>query len=292
MSQSSAPGRWGRAAAAAAVEAIAIGKENGKTIMAVDVGYLGVPRVAGRLTAELIAQSPQYMNCVQEYYLDLRAHRIAQIENLGATENQFDSIDFTDNEIVRLDGFPALKKLSCVLMSNNRVSRISRNLGEKLPNLETLILTNNRVEDYSELQPLRDCAKLRRLSLVDNPISRLPNYRLHVIRLLPQLRSLDFRSVRQSERDSARVLGEPGAGTSAAREPEHEHEQVDRSATEKPAVTSGPTPEQVVAIKAAISKATTLEEIARLEASLAEGTLPVANLASSDMNISKNGEKM
>ena len=40
----------------------------------------------GRLTPELILRSPQYMNCVKEYELDLRANRLTMIENLGATE--------------------------------------------------------------------------------------------------------------------------------------------------------------------------------------------------------------
>ena len=35
------------------------------------VGSLG-PRLAGRLTAELILRSSQYMNCVKEYEIDLR----------------------------------------------------------------------------------------------------------------------------------------------------------------------------------------------------------------------------
>lgn len=34
-------------------------------------GSLG-PRLAGRLTAELILRSPQYMSCVHLYHLDLR----------------------------------------------------------------------------------------------------------------------------------------------------------------------------------------------------------------------------
>ena len=35
------------------------------------VGSLG-PRLAGRLTAELVLRSPQYMNAVKEYEIDLR----------------------------------------------------------------------------------------------------------------------------------------------------------------------------------------------------------------------------
>ena len=51
------------------------------------VGTSGVgARVIGRLTPELISRSPQYMNCVDQYELDLRGCRITAIENLGATE--------------------------------------------------------------------------------------------------------------------------------------------------------------------------------------------------------------
>jgi hypothetical protein len=36
-------------------------------------------------------------------------------------QDQFDTIDFSDNEIRRLDGFPLLNRLKSVLLSNNRV---------------------------------------------------------------------------------------------------------------------------------------------------------------------------
>ena len=74
-------------------------------------GALG-PRLAGRLTAELILRSPQYLSCVKDYEIDLRGqthalqqtvlaskvqptdescrcfagHKLTAIENLGATE--------------------------------------------------------------------------------------------------------------------------------------------------------------------------------------------------------------
>lgn len=50
------------------------------------VGALAGPRVLGRLTPELILRSPQFMNCVGQYELDMRGNRINVIENLGATE--------------------------------------------------------------------------------------------------------------------------------------------------------------------------------------------------------------
>lgn len=40
-------------------------------------GALG-PRLAGRLTAELVLRSPQYMSCVKYYEIDLRGGRHAR----------------------------------------------------------------------------------------------------------------------------------------------------------------------------------------------------------------------
>lgn len=51
----------------------------------VAAGSLG-PRLAGRLTAELILRSPQYMNCVKEYEIDLRGKSAQQLS--GAKEGQ------------------------------------------------------------------------------------------------------------------------------------------------------------------------------------------------------------
>lgn len=40
---------------------------------------------------------------------------------MGATLDQFDTIDFSENDIRKLDGFPLLKRLKCLLMNSNRM---------------------------------------------------------------------------------------------------------------------------------------------------------------------------
>ncbi len=50
------------------------------------------------------------------------------IENLGATQNQFDSMDLSDNAVIILEGFTKLPRLKTLLLSNNRVTRIARKL--------------------------------------------------------------------------------------------------------------------------------------------------------------------
>jgi U2 small nuclear ribonucleoprotein A' len=74
-----------------------------------------------RLTPELIEESQQFMNPIREYELRLRGYKIGLIENLGATLNQFDTIDLTDNDIRILEGFPVLTKIKSLLLSNNKI---------------------------------------------------------------------------------------------------------------------------------------------------------------------------
>lgn len=55
----------------------------------------------------------------------LSGYKIPVLENLGATLDQFDTIDFSDNEIRKLDGFPLLRRLKTLLMNNNRIWYVS-----------------------------------------------------------------------------------------------------------------------------------------------------------------------
>lgn len=258
-----------------------------------------------RLTADLIWKSPHFFNAIKERELDLRGNKIAVIENLGATEDQFDTIDLTDNEIVKLENFPYLNRLGTLLINNNRITRINPNIGEYLPHLHTLILTNNRLVNLVEIDPLASLPKLRTLSLLDNNITKKPNYRLYVIHRIKGLRLLDFRKVKQRERDEAAKLF-------ASKEAEEEAKKVavktftpgevidamDTTKTEEPPRVVAPTPEQITAIKAAIVNAQTLEEVARLDKALQSGQIPAdfiipsSNDANTTSALAKDDDKM
>merc|ERR1711976_56883 len=160
-------------------------------------------RLLGRLTADLILRSPQYLNPCKDYEIDLRGNKISFIENLSATENQFDSIDLSDNSIACLENFPILPRLHTIIMNNNRINKISENLENKVPNLEMLILTNNKIEALIDSEKLRGFSKLKYLSLIGNPISKLDNYRLYVISRCKHLIWLDFKRIKISERQEA-----------------------------------------------------------------------------------------
>ena len=150
-----------------------------------------------RLTPELIESGYQYINrSTRDRELDLRAYKLTVIENLGATLDQFDSIDFSDNDIRKLDGFPLLLRLKTLYLSNNRITRISDDLNESIPNLSTLILTNNHIQELGDIEPLAAFKKLEVLSLLNNPLTTKKHYRLYVIHKLPDIRLLDFRKVK------------------------------------------------------------------------------------------------
>uniref|UniRef100_A0A0A9YS56 Probable U2 small nuclear ribonucleoprotein A' n=1 Tax=Lygus hesperus TaxID=30085 RepID=A0A0A9YS56_LYGHE len=140
-----------------------------------------------KLTPELIQQAMQYMNPVRDREIDLRGYKIPVIENLGATLDQFDTIDFSDNDIRKLDGFPLLKRLKTLILNNNRIVRLADGLGTSIPNLENLILSGNNLQELSDIDPLISLQKLTTLSLLENPIVTKPHYRLYVAFKLPNL---------------------------------------------------------------------------------------------------------
>ncbi|KAA3671378.1 U2 small nuclear ribonucleoprotein A' [Paragonimus westermani] len=159
-----------------------------------------------RITPELVENAPQFTNAIKDRELDLRGYKFPVIENLGSTLDQFDTIDLSDNEIRKLDGFPLLKRLKCLILTNNKIVRLAEDLGQQLPYLNTLILTGNSFSELRELEPLSTCDKLTFLSLVHCPVQMRANYRLFVISRIPTLRFLDFRKVTQSERKLARNM--------------------------------------------------------------------------------------
>ncbi|KAG8240386.1 hypothetical protein J437_LFUL002528 [Ladona fulva] len=228
-----------------------------------------------KLTPELIQQSMQYMNPVKDRELDLRGYKIPVIENLGATLDQFDTIDFSDNDIRKLDGFPLLKRLKCLLLNNNRIVRIAENLENSLPNLESLILTGNSIQELADLDPLVTVKTLTTLSLLHNPVTTQQHYRLYLAYKLPNLRLLDFRKIRMREREEANALFKSKKGKEIQREMAKKAKTFVPGAglpdAPKP---SGPAQEDVRKIREAIARASSLEEVERLNRLLKAGIVP------------------
>jgi len=221
-----------------------------------------------RLTAELILTSPAFVNPLKERELDLRGNKIPQIENLGATEDHFDVLDVSDNDIAKLDGFPLLNRLTSFFASNNRISSVAENLGTKIPNLETLVLINNRLENLADLDQLASFTKLSTLALLKNNVFNKPHYRLYVINKIPSLKILDFRKIKQNEKNEAKKLFGGKEGEKLKNDIASQRSAPTQAADE------GLTAEQRQRIKDAIGRAQTLEEVQKLELILQSGKIP------------------
>jgi U2 small nuclear ribonucleoprotein A' len=98
-----------------------------------------------KITPDLISRSAQSLNPVKEFQLDLRGYKIAAIENLSATNDQFGCIDLSDNSITKIEELPKLNRIRTLLLINNRIMKVDRDFALNCPNLENIILTNNRV---------------------------------------------------------------------------------------------------------------------------------------------------
>jgi len=224
----------------------------------------------------MIARSPAFLNPLKDREIDLRGNKIAVIENLASTQNQFDAIDLSDNEIRKLECLAVLPRLKMLLINNNRINRIADGLGRAFPSLETLVLSNNLIGTLKELEPLAAMPTIEMLSLVDNPVTKQANYRPFLISLLPRLKVLDFKKVKPIEREAAEAKF--GAATQPAKQ---QHKAANTFVPGAPvadgagagagASKAGPTPEQIAMIKEAIGGASSLEEVARLEKALKAG---------------------
>lgn len=159
-----------------------------------------------RLTIDVVMNAPAFRNTLKERELDLRGNKIPRIENLGVTQDQFDVIDLSNNQIEVLEDFPILKRCTTLFVNNNIVRRISDSFVECVPNLHTLMLSNNDIREFKDVRALQNCKNLLRLSLYLNPISTIPNYKLIMIKLIPSLRFLDFQRITKEEREKANKL--------------------------------------------------------------------------------------
>ncbi|XP_021966335.1 U2 small nuclear ribonucleoprotein A' [Folsomia candida] len=249
-----------------------------------------------KLTPDLINNCIQRINPIRDRELNLRGLKIPMIENLGATLNQFDTIDFSDNDIRKLDNFPLLPRLKNIILNNNRVVRISPTLHEVIPSLESLVLTNNMLQDLGEIDNLSKLQHLTHLTLLFSPVSTKEFFRQYVIFRLPQLKVLDFKKITMKERDEAKAFFKSKRGKEIRKEiatnRSTDEEFVEDDDEEATSVSNGialksshkavrrgqllaeNTSEVNEKIKEAIRNATSLEEIERLNQVLKSGQIP------------------
>merc|ERR1712078_485243 len=118
---------------------------------------------------------------------------------------------------------------------------------------------------------------LERLSLLENPVTKVKHYRPYMINKCSKtLRILDFNRIKDKERKAAGLLFAGERGRKLLEEIAPPRTAGGRDQADKPAeaARTGPSPEVIERIKKAIAEAETIEEVTRLERALKSGVLP------------------
>ena len=72
-----------------------------------------------------------------------------------------------------------------------------------MPNLQTLVLTNNNIHELGDLEPLKELHHLKYITLIGNPVREKKWYREWLAWRIPGLRVLDFQRIRDKVRSPA-----------------------------------------------------------------------------------------
>ncbi|MBW0486737.1 hypothetical protein O181_026452 [Austropuccinia psidii MF-1] len=245
-----------------------------------------------RMSPELLLSKHFYLNPLKDRELDLRGYQIPAIENLGVTKDSLDSIDLTDNAIRSLINFPKMIRLKHLYLSNNPVNFISPNLPHSLPNLNSLVLSNCNLSSLNQLSLiLKQFKRLEFLVLIGNPVCKTKLYRDWCIYNCPKVRLLDYRRVKEKERNTSLelfydpILKGPTPIAQRLSVPEAtEGEFIDdsnmissdriHSNVEPGQMGRTLTPEERARIKRSIEEATSIEEVRRLKRMLEQGFIP------------------
>ncbi|KAH8583837.1 U2 small nuclear ribonucleoprotein A like LRR repeats [Cryptosporidium sp. chipmunk genotype I] len=150
-----------------------------------------------------------FLNKINESYsFNIRNSKIRTFDNTGILKDQFECIDLSDNSISSLTHISNLNRLSTFIACNNQIEFIECGFTKSLPNLESLVLTNNKLSNIESISAIFFLRNLKRLSLINNPITKVPNYKTILIGMLPNLIYLDFQKISKVDRSASELFFE------------------------------------------------------------------------------------
>jgi len=103
--------------------------------------------------------------------------------------------------LTSLKGFPKLPNLEKLELSDNRISG-GLNVLHGSPKLTHLTLSNNKIDNVETLEPLKELKNLRVLDLFNCRVNGVENYREKVFELVPSIKYLDGYDVNEKEAPS------------------------------------------------------------------------------------------
>ncbi|KAL3162023.1 hypothetical protein ABBQ38_009094 [Trebouxia sp. C0009 RCD-2024] len=144
--------------------------------------------------------------------LSLSTNSIEKISSLSGMEN-LKVLALGRNQIKKIENLDSVaESLEELWISYNVLEKLTG--VEKLAVLRVFLLSNNKIAAWSEVERLGGLTALEELLLVGNPLYNefkdkgdTQNYRIEVLKRLPQLKKLDGIPVDVDERDQAKAAG-------------------------------------------------------------------------------------
>ncbi|KAJ8397385.1 hypothetical protein AAFF_G00439340 [Aldrovandia affinis] len=152
------------------------------------------------ISEDLIRRRAEHNNCEIFSLEEVSLHQqdIEKIAHIDKWCRELKILYLQNNLIPRIENVSKLKKLEYLNLALNNIELIE-NL-EGCESLQKLDLTVNFVGQLSSVESLKDNIHLRELFLVGNPCTEFEGYRQYVVASLPQLKCLDGKEIRRSER--------------------------------------------------------------------------------------------
>ncbi|RHY04885.1 hypothetical protein DYB25_004046 [Aphanomyces astaci] len=156
--------------------------------------------------------------------LDLHSNEIDKIECLDQL-NELRVLNLAGNRITVLENISTLTLLTELNLRRNLIDAISTTTLGRLPTLQRLFLSNNKLPSKESLQPLFQLVALTELRLDGNKFNEVesPDYRSLMIQNFVSLRNLDLKAVTDDERRDAFSLTQKA--TEKRREQQREENQ-------------------------------------------------------------------
>ncbi|KAK9863996.1 hypothetical protein WJX84_009052 [Apatococcus fuscideae] len=141
-------------------------------------------------------------------HLSLSTNSIEKIGSLAGMDS-LRSLSLGRNQIKKLENLEAVAPtLEELWVSYNLLERLGG--CERLNNLRILFVSNNKLRDWSEVERLASLPKLEEVLFAGNPFyndykdkQAIPDYRIEVLKRLPNLKKLDGIPVDVDEREAA-----------------------------------------------------------------------------------------
>ena len=136
-------------------------------------------------------------------HLRMSSNNIGKIEGIAGCDS-LQILSLARNSLKKLEGLNEVADTLVQLwISYNQIGSLAGI--EKLTNLQVLYASNNRIDKWSEVERLQQLPVLRELNLVNNPLHQKhvaeDNWRIEVIKRLPNLKNLDGSLVDDEERE-------------------------------------------------------------------------------------------